>query len=63
MNERTNECMNERTDAWMHGRMDGWMDESWRERHTAELFEMASKDSSGFWKASKTQKHDVCPKE
>ncbi len=36
---------------------------AWLERRAAELFEMASKDPSGFWRAFKTQKHNVCPVE
>ena len=36
---------------------------TWLERRAAELCEMASKDPSGFWRANKTQKHNVCPVE
>ncbi len=36
---------------------------AWQEKRAAELCEMASKDPSGFWRAFKTQKHNVCPVE
>ena len=36
---------------------------TWLEKRAAELCEMASKDPSGFWRAFKTQKHNVCPVE
>ncbi len=36
---------------------------AWQEKRAAELYEMASKDPSGFWRAFKTQKHNVCPVE
>ena len=35
----------------------------WLERRSDELCEMASKDPQGFWKAFKTQLHNVCPVE
>ena len=33
----------------------------WLERRSDELCEMASKDPQGFWRAFKTQLHNVCP--
>ena len=35
----------------------------WLERCSDELCEMASKDPQGFWRAFKTQLHNVCPVE
>ncbi|DBA75869.1 TPA: hypothetical protein ACH3X1_010267 [Trebouxia sp. C0004] len=36
---------------------------AWLEKRAAELCEMASKDPSGFWRAFKTQRHNICPVE
>ncbi len=36
---------------------------AWLEKRAAELCETASKDPSVFWRAFKTQKHNVCPVE
>ncbi|DBA90414.1 TPA: hypothetical protein ACH3X1_003688 [Trebouxia sp. C0004] len=40
-----------------------WVKKTWLEKRATELCEMASKDPSGFWRAFKTQRHNVCPVE